>query len=128
MRAWAAHCRFGPLLAGALGVATVGNSLGAWADDAPPDRDKQTHDEVVVTAERPSDAQVTRRVVAALRQDPYVFADHVTVTTENGVVRLEGVMTDLHDMLRVLRLARRIAGKGRVVNKIELAPSDDDAD
>jgi len=37
-------------------------------------------------------------------------------------------MTDLHDMLRVLRLARRIAGKGRVVNEIELAPSDDDAD
>jgi osmotically-inducible protein OsmY len=66
--------------------------------------------------------------MAALRQDPYVFADHVTVTTENGVVRLEGVMTDLHDMLRVLRLARRIAGSGRVVNKIELAPSDDDAD
>lgn len=109
-------------------MATYGSSFGVWADDAPPDRDKQTHDEVVVTAERPSDAQVTRRVMAALRQDPYVFADHVTVTTENGVVRLEGVMTDLHDMLRVLRLARRIAGKGRVVNKIELAPSDDDAD
>jgi len=109
-------------------VATYGSSFGVWADDAPPDRDEQTHDEVVVTAERPSDAQVTRRVMAALQQDPYVFADHVTVTTENGVVRLEGVMTDLHDMLRVLRLARRIAGKGRVVNKIEFAPSDDDAD
>lgn len=109
-------------------MASVGNSFGVWAEDAPPDRDQQAHDEVVVTAERPVDAQITRKVMAALRQDPYVFADHVTVTTENGVVRLEGVMTDLHDMLRVLRLARRIAGKGRVVNKIELAPSDDDAD
>jgi osmotically-inducible protein OsmY len=128
VRALAARCRIGPLLAGALGVATYGSSFGVWADDAPLDRDEQTHDEVVVTAERSSDAQVTRRVMAALRQDPYVFADHVTVTTENGVVRLEGVMTDLHDMLRVLRLARRIAGSGRVVNKIELAPSDDDAD
>jgi osmotically-inducible protein OsmY len=124
----AVHSRIGPLLAGALGVVTYGSSFAIAAGDAPPDRDKQARDEVVVTAERSSDAQITRRVKAALQQDPYILADHVTVTTENGVVRLEGIMTDLHDMLRVLRLARRIAGKGRVVNKIEYAPSDDDAD
>ena len=104
------------------------SSTMATAGDAPPDPGKQVHDEVVITAERLSDAQITHRVMVALQQDPYIFADHVTVTTENGVVRLEGIMTDLHDMLRVLRLARRIAGKGRVVNRIEFDPADDDAD
>jgi osmotically-inducible protein OsmY len=107
-------------------VATYGISFAAPAGDAPPDRDKQVRDEVVVSAQRPSDTQITQKVLAALHQDPYIFADHVTVRTENGVVRLEGVMSDLHDLLRVLRLARRIAGKGRVVNKIEYVPSDDD--
>ncbi len=65
-------------------------------------------------------------LATALQQDPYIFSDHVTVTTENGVVRLEGMVRDLSDLYQILRLARRIAGKGRVVNRIEYVPTDDD--
>lgn len=86
------------------------------------------HDEVVITAGRESDAVITVKVVTALREDPYIFSDHVTVTTENGIVRLEGIVSDLADLHMILRLARRIAGKGqRVVNEIEYDPAESDA-
>jgi osmotically-inducible protein OsmY len=48
------------------------------------------------------------------------------VTTQNGVVRITGVIRDLSDLLEVLRIARRSAGKGHVVNEIEYIPIDDD--
>jgi osmotically-inducible protein OsmY len=84
------------------------------------------HAEIVVTAVRPSDQATSAQVTTALQQDPYIFSDHVTVTTKNGVVRLEGMVHDLSDLHAILRLARRIAGKGRVVNGIEYVPVDDD--
>jgi osmotically-inducible protein OsmY len=113
----------GPLLAGTLGVAALGAAPFARAADS----QKDTHEEVVITAGRQSDALVTEEVVTALRQDPFIFSDHVTVTTENGVVRLEGIVTDLVDLHRILRLARRIAGKGgRVENRMEFIQQDRD--
>ena len=84
------------------------------------------HDEIVVTAARRSDAALTAEVAAALDQDPYIFSDHVTVITKNGVVRLTGMVRDLSDLYAMLRLARRIAGKGKVVNEIEFVPIDVD--
>ena len=93
----------------------------AWGADAPQDA-PQVKDEVVVTAGRQSDAVIAAKVTAAVQQDPYIFGDHITVTVENGVVRLEGVVNDLGDLYRALRLARRIAGKGRVVNSLEFQP------
>ncbi len=71
---------------------------------------------------------MTAKVTTALRQDPYIFSDHVTVRTENGIVRLEGRVNDLVDLFQMLKLARRIAGKGRVVNAIDYVPTDDDSD
>jgi osmotically-inducible protein OsmY len=110
-------------------VASFLGSSAALAGDAPPDPGKQqVRDEVVVTAERPTDAQITRKVMTAIQQNPYIFADHITVTTENGVVKLEGVVTDLHDLLNVIRIARRAAGKRRLVNNIEYLPLDSDHD
>lgn len=96
----------------------------AWGADAP-----QVKDEVVVTATRQSDAVLAAKVTAAVQQDPFIFGDHITVTVENGVVRLEGVVNDLGDLYRVLRLARRTAGKGRrVVNSLEFQPQAADHD
>jgi osmotically-inducible protein OsmY len=114
----------GPLLAGTLGVSTAGIMISAAALGAPPSG--EMHAEIVVTAVRPSDAAMTVKVTTALQQDPYIFSDHVTVTTKNGVVRLEGNVSDLFDLHAILRLARRIAGKGQVVNDIEFTPIDDD--
>jgi osmotically-inducible protein OsmY len=125
----ATRYRLGPLLAGTLGVAALGCLSSVMAQDAPKDdRDAQIRNEVVVTAGRQSDTLITARVTTALQQDPFIFSDHVTVTTENGVVRLEGIVRDLPDLISILRLARRIAGKGRVVNRIEYDTEESDHD
>ena len=117
-------CTMGPLLARTLGVATGGILSSAVALCAPPP--EEVHREIVVTAARTSDAAMAAKVATALQQDPYIFSDHVTVTAENGVVRLEGMVRDLSDLYAMLRLGRRIAGKGRVVNQIEFVPIDVD--
>jgi osmotically-inducible protein OsmY len=70
------------------------------------------------------DTPLTAKVVQALRADPYLFADHMTVVTENGVVRLQGIALDISDLQRAVRLARRVAGRRRVVNEIELIVGD----
>lgn len=84
--------------------------------------------EIVVSASRESDELLTEQVVTAIHQDPYIFAEHIVVTTTNGIVRLEGRISDHADFLNVLRLARRIAGKRRVISRLEYVPSDDDSD
>jgi osmotically-inducible protein OsmY len=89
---------------------------------ASPFQSAEIKDEVVVSAARQSDAVVAAKVTAAVQQDPYIFGDHISVTVENGIVRLAGVVNDLSDLHRVLRLARRIAGKKSVVNELELMP------
>jgi osmotically-inducible protein OsmY len=113
-----------PLLAGTLGVAAFGSLFAAVALCAPPS--EQMPHEIMVTAARHSDAELTAKVTAALQQNPYIFSDHVTVTTENGVVRVGGLVRDLPDLFAILRLAHRIAGKARVVDEIEFEPEDDD--
>jgi osmotically-inducible protein OsmY len=82
--------------------------------------------EIVVTSHILSDAEMTSRVAAAIQQNPYIYAEHVTVATENGVVRVGGRVRDLPELFAILRLARRIAGKARVVNEIEFLQVDQD--
>jgi osmotically-inducible protein OsmY len=78
---------------------------------------------VVVTAKRSfdpvADAATTVRVQAAFHEDPYIFDEHVTVVTVDGVVYLEGIVFDDWDLTRILRLARRLAGGRRIVNQLE---------
>ncbi|MGC1387043.1 MAG: BON domain-containing protein [Steroidobacteraceae bacterium] len=107
-----------------LGAASVGSLCSGIALCAPPPETLEK--EIVVTATRPQDAELAAKVTTAFKQRPYLFADHVTVTAENGVVRVGGVVQDLPDLYAILRLARRIAGKGRVVNEIDYQPNDDD--
>ena len=80
--------------------------------------------EIVVTAKR-SDEALAAKVEAAVKQNPYIFSDHVTVTAKDGVVRVGGVVNDLTDLLAILRIALRMAGEGRVVNEIEYQALDD---
>jgi osmotically-inducible protein OsmY len=94
-------------------VATLASGSAALASGATAVEIKE---EVVVSAARQSDAVIAAKVTAAVQQDPYIYGDHISVTVENGVVRLEGIVTDLSDLHRVLRLARRIGGARRVAN------------
>ena len=84
--------------------------------------------DVVITAAREADAEITAKVEKALEDDPYLFAPHIDVVTENGVVRLQGIATDPADMRQALRLARRAAGGRRVINAIELWVVSEDND
>jgi osmotically-inducible protein OsmY len=115
----------GPLLAGTLGVAAFAAPCAVLS--APPSNatsGAEMPSEIVVTAKR-SDEAIAANVAAALKQNPYIFSDHITVTAKNGVVRVAGVVNDLNDLLAILRVARRVAGRGRVVNEIEFQAVDD---
>ena len=111
----------GSLPAVALGVAAwlVAPTTLAQAPAAVTAR-SDTRPEVVVTGTREADAVLAAKVEQALEKDPYLFAGHINVTAENGVVRVEGIVEDPFDMVQILRLARRIAGKRRVINQIEI--------
>jgi hypothetical protein len=110
------HCPRGLLLAATLGAALlVGPPPLAQAIPA-----GSKLEEVVITARKEADAALTARVLQVLQDDPYVFADHIEVVTEHGMVRLQGIALDYGDLQRTLLLARRVAGRRRVVNEIEV--------
>jgi osmotically-inducible protein OsmY len=114
--------RIGPLLVAALGVAAPG--LGPFASAQIPvqSRTETSVAEIIVTASRQRDDALTAKVQQVLQDDPYAFTDHITVVTENGVVRLQGFAYEPSDLRRALQLARRAAGRHRVINEIELMP------
>ena len=67
-----------------------------------------------------SDPEVTTRVEAALDSDPYVYAEHVSVTTAGGVVTLQGLVADEWDLQSVIRISSGVAGVKRVVDELEI--------
>jgi BON domain len=67
-----------------------------------------------------SDRDVTKRVEMALDSDPYVYAEHVAVTTADGVVTLHGLVGDEWDLWRAIRDSSRVAGVRRVVDELEI--------
>ena len=83
--------------------------------------------EVVIQAKRQAaDEEVTRQVQQTLTDDPWIYGEHITVTTHNGVVRLEGLITDTGERWRILRLCRKITGAKRVVDALEFVYNDAD--
>jgi osmotically-inducible protein OsmY len=121
--------RIGPLPATWLGVAAL--AIAPFASAQAPTTSSR-HDavppEVIVSATRLEDEALTAKVLQVLKDDPYVFADHISVVTENGVVRLQGFATDAHELRRALFLARRAAGKRRVLNEVEFIAQNTDSD
>jgi osmotically-inducible protein OsmY len=83
--------------------------------------------EVVIQAKRQAaDEEVTREVQRTLTSDPWTYAEHITVTTENGVVRVEGFVGDTGERFRILRLCRKIPGTRRVIDALEIVSNDPD--
>jgi hypothetical protein len=105
-------------LLGAAGSCPAGEAAGKTDTPLP---------EVIIAAKRQAaDEQVTRQVEQTLTNDPWIFADHITITTQNGVVRLEGIVGDTGELFRILRLARKIPGARRVVSELEIMHNDPD--
>jgi len=126
----ARHDRIGPLLVmTVLGVAALAARPPAAAQaPSTPSRQEASPEEVIVSATRLADEVLTAKVVQVLKDDPYIFADHISVGTENGIVRLQGVATDANDLRRAWFLARRAAGKRRVLNEVEFIAQNTDLD
>jgi BON domain len=59
-------------------------------------------------------------VESALRSDPYFYDAHVTVSTENGNVVLQGFVSGPWDLLDAIRIARKAAGNTRVIDDLEI--------
>jgi hyperosmotically inducible periplasmic protein len=118
--------RIGWLPALMLGAAALAGSPPAVAQttagkppEAGPRPQETAHlQEVVISAAR--DQAITAKVTQALQDDPYVYAGHISVQTENGVVTLSGIAFDLGDLERMLYLARKASGTRRIVNEVEL--------
>jgi osmotically-inducible protein OsmY len=81
-------------------------------------------EEIVVTAKRRSDPvadeKMSKQVEEALHSDAYFYDEHVTVTTKNGVVTLQGMVFDDWDLRSAVRISRKIPGVKRVVNDLEI--------
>jgi len=107
----------------ALLLSVIGSCPAADAAEKANDRMQ----EVVIQAKRQAaDEEVTRAVRKTLTSDPWIYAEHVTITTENGVVRLEGFVGDTGERFRILRLCRKIPGTRRVVDALEVVSNDPD--
>jgi osmotically-inducible protein OsmY len=81
-------------------------------------------DEIVVTAKRRSDPvadeKMKEQVEEALHSDPFFYDEHVTVTVNNGVATLHGMVFDDWDLRIAVRISRKIPGVKRVVNDLEI--------
>jgi hypothetical protein len=77
---------------------------------------------IVVTGRKRAipDAEVTRMVETAIRENPMLLDDHITVETINGVVWLRGLAFDEWSLERAYRAARKASGGKRVVLDLEL--------
>jgi hypothetical protein len=77
---------------------------------------------VVVTGQRPSvpDSELKEQVEAAMRNDPFVPDQHVTVTIKDGVITLHGFVFDEWDLRVVKRIARKTPGVKRVIDDLEI--------
>ena len=82
--------------------------------------------EITVTAKKLSktDEEMTAQVETALRSDRFIFSEHVTIASKNGVVTLSGIAVDYWDVITMKRLVRRMPGVKRVVDNIDISLGD----
>ena len=71
-------------------------------------------------AEQQADKATADRVEAALNADKVLYARHILVRADDGVVRLTGFVWDQPDLVEAERIAGSVHGVSRVVNALEL--------
>ena len=96
-----------PAVYGAAGFATPAGAQNAVAP-------------AVSQAASATDEELSKRVQAALHSDPYFYDEHVSVSVENGVVMLRGIVFSDWDVRDALRIASRAAPQSRVVDNLSI--------
>jgi hyperosmotically inducible periplasmic protein len=71
-------------------------------------------------AQRQEDKETAERVQSALDQDSILYAKHIIVRADNGIVRLSGFVWDPPDLDEAARIAEGVPGVSKVVNDLEL--------
>lgn len=71
-------------------------------------------------AERQSDADTADRVTAALSGDQDLYARHITVRAEHGVVNLGGFVWTQPELEEAIRVAGLVQGVTKVVDGMEI--------
>jgi hypothetical protein len=71
-------------------------------------------------AQRQLDKETAARVQSALDSDKQLYAKHIFVRAENGVVSLTGYVWTQPDLLEAETVAGLVPGVSRVVNDLEL--------
>ena len=86
-------------------------------------------DEILVTAKRrfdpAADEKTKQQVEEALHSDAFFYDEHVTVTVQDGVATLRGIVFDDWDLRQAMRIARKIPGVRRVLNDLEISQGGD---
>jgi osmotically-inducible protein OsmY len=81
-------------------------------------------DEIVVTAKKRADLvadeKMKEQVEEALHSDAFFYDEHITVTINNGVITLQGIVFDDWDLRNAMRICRKIPGVKRVINDLEI--------
>jgi osmotically-inducible protein OsmY len=78
-----------------------------------------------VLSDPAADEKMKTQMEEALHSDRFFYDQHVTVTIENGVATLRGIVFDDWDMRQAMRISRRIAGVNRVINDLEIESGGD---
>jgi osmotically-inducible protein OsmY len=71
-------------------------------------------------ADSVTDAELSRRVQAALHADPYFYDKHVRVSVDNGAVVLHGIVFSEWDLRDAIRIARQAADQRLVVDDLTI--------
>src|SRR5665213_1765982 len=71
-------------------------------------------------AERATDIETADRVEAALLADPNIYARHIDIEVDRGVVHLGGFVWDNDDFQTARRDAASVAGVTEIVTDMEL--------
>jgi osmotically-inducible protein OsmY len=71
-------------------------------------------------AQRQADRETAERVEAALSADKNLYAKHIFVHVDKGVVRLTGYVWDPSDLQSATLIAEDVQGVTGVVNNLEL--------
>ena len=67
-----------------------------------------------------ADKKIAEAVQAALDADKNIYAKHIFVRADNGVVRLTGYVWEPPELIEATQVAGEVAGVTRVVNDLEL--------
>jgi osmotically-inducible protein OsmY len=67
-----------------------------------------------------SDQPIDRRVATALQAAPYLYAEHITVTSKDGVVTLHGTVGSPWDLREAIKISSRVPGVHAVVDDLEI--------